>query len=85
MVSVPTKGLVSKSVMLPVNIYCQPYSLLVSALIDSGAEGNFIHARLVERLQTPVQPLQSSLKVAALDGGPVGLGTISNVTKSVTM
>ena len=79
-VSVPTKGLVSKSFMLPVTIYCHPRSLVISALIDSGAEGNFIHAKMVEQLQTPVRNLQTQLKVAALDGGPVGVGTISKVT-----
>ena len=84
-VSVPTKGLVSKSVLLPVTLYCHPNSLILSALIDSGAEGNFIHARLVEQLQIPVEPLETKLKVAALDGGPVGVGKISQITTPVEL
>ena len=56
-VSVPTKGLVSKSFTLPVIIYCQQKSFIFSALVNSGAEGNFIHAHLVEELQIPMETL----------------------------
>ena len=54
-------------------------------MIDSGAKGNFIHVQQVERLQIPVQKLHSSLKVATLDGEPVGLGTITNITTPLTV
>ena len=46
--NVPTKGLVSKSFLLPVIFGCHQVSLVVSALTDFGAEGNFIHSHLVE-------------------------------------
>ena len=39
----------------------------------------------MEQLQIPVKSLKTQLKVAALDGGPVGLGTISRVTHPVEL
>ncbi|KAL7889650.1 hypothetical protein AOLI_G00019080 [Acnodon oligacanthus] len=77
-VSVPTKGMVSKSMILPVLIYCQSQSLIVSALINSGAEGNFIHDSRVREFQIPIRTLQRGLKVSALDGEPVGAATCHN-------
>uniref|UniRef100_A0AAR2JHU7 ribonuclease H n=1 Tax=Pygocentrus nattereri TaxID=42514 RepID=A0AAR2JHU7_PYGNA len=79
-VSIPTKGLVSKSVLLPVRLCFHPKVVVVSALIDSGAEGNFIHAQVVEKLRIPVKNLRNSLEVTALDGDPVGFQPITHVT-----
>ena len=61
--SVPTKGLVSKSVFLPVTIHYRHVSLVVTALIDSRAEGNFLRSDVVAQLQFPVQDLQNPLKL----------------------
>ena len=81
----PTKGLASKSFLLPVIIGCHQVSLVVSALLDSGTEGNFIHTHLVEPLQIPVETLKTPLKIAALDGGPVGAGSITTRTEPVLL
>ena len=71
-VSIPTKRLVFKSSPMPVTMSCQNLSSVVPALINSGAEGSFIHTRLVEQLQIPVMPLKVPLSIAALDGKHVG-------------
>ena len=60
-------------------------SIIISALIDSGAEGNFIHSCLVDQLQSLVEILKTSLRVAALDGGTVGAGTMSAMTEPVCL
>ncbi|XP_036420432.1 uncharacterized protein LOC118803968 [Colossoma macropomum] len=57
----------------------------LETLIDSGAEGNFIHRSLVEQLQLPVETLQASLRLSAVDGDPVGEGVIDTLTRPVTM
>ncbi|KAG9283918.1 NACHT, LRR and PYD domains-containing protein 12-like [Astyanax mexicanus] len=66
-VSTSARGLVSKSFLLPVLIRCVNESFSVLALIDCGAEGNFISAEVVERLQIPTEPVNPSLRVTALD------------------
>ena len=40
---------------------------------------------VVEELQIAVESLKTLLKVAALDGGPVGLGTVSQVTQPLSL
>ena len=81
--SAPTEVLVKKSFVMPITIYCQGISSVFSALIDSGAEGNFIHAELVQELQIPLEPLDKPLKIAALAGEPAVLGTIFHITLPV--
>ena len=80
---IPTKGLVSKSFFLPVSVCCQQTSICVSALIDSGAEGNFLHQGVVTHLNIPVDPLPHQLTVFALDGLPVGQSLITHKTKPI--
>ncbi|XP_049335604.1 uncharacterized protein LOC125802248 [Astyanax mexicanus] len=84
-VSLPTQGLVSRSFLLPVTLHCPPSVSVFSALIDSGAEGNFINKTIVDQLKIATTPLEASLKVSALDGGPVGTGTITHKTEPVKL
>ncbi|KAI4890668.1 hypothetical protein NFI96_002021 [Prochilodus magdalenae] len=53
----------------------------VAALVDSGAEGNFIRARIATQLRIPVVSLDSPLRIAAVDGDPVGKGVVSLTTQ----
>ncbi|KAI4885455.1 hypothetical protein NFI96_014403 [Prochilodus magdalenae] len=84
-VSSPTPGMVAKSLRIPVTLSYQGLSLTFAALIDSGAEGNFIPTRVAKRLSIPVVTLNPSLRLSAVDGDPVGKGVVSLMTPSVTM
>ncbi|KAG1956972.1 retrotransposable element [Pimephales promelas] len=54
-----------------------------SALLDSGAEGNFMDFRLAHRLQIPVTPLSHPIIVNALNGQE--LPRITHVTEDITL
>ena len=58
---------------------------VVSALSDSGVEGNFIHAQFVDQLQIPVMPLKTPLQVSALDRELVGTGSIMIRTELIKL
>ncbi|KAJ8369357.1 hypothetical protein SKAU_G00093850 [Synaphobranchus kaupii] len=51
---------------------------VVSVLVDSGADGNFIDADLVSQLHLPSVPLQTPLEALAIIGIP--LSRITHVT-----
>ncbi|KAI4874335.1 hypothetical protein NFI96_004586 [Prochilodus magdalenae] len=55
----------------------------LTALIYSGAEGNFIQARIASQLQIPIVSMDSTLRLSAVDGDPVGQGVISQTTQLV--
>uniref|UniRef100_A0A3B4CC50 Gypsy retrotransposon integrase-like protein 1 n=1 Tax=Pygocentrus nattereri TaxID=42514 RepID=A0A3B4CC50_PYGNA len=84
-VSVPTKGLLSRALVLDMLITYQTLSLPVPALIDSGAEGNFICADLIQRLGVPTEELRTPLRALALDGKPLGCVPITLQTLPVTL
>lgn len=52
----------------------------LQALVDSGAAGNFIDSSLASDLHLPVTNLDHPLTVTALDGKPLGKGTIDHIT-----
>lgn len=54
-------------------------------LVDSGAAGNFMDASLASRLRLPLVNLKSPLSVTALDGRPLGKGTVTHLTSPVHM
>lgn len=47
--------------------------------------GNFIYRSLAKKLQLPLQPLQHPLKVQALNGGPIGRGSVNHCTEPITV
>lgn len=49
-----------------------------TALIDSGATGNFIHTKAVERYQIPTHPMKKEITVRNVDGTKNKLGTIKD-------
>lgn len=53
------------------------------ALVDSGAEGNFIDSQLANNLQVPIFPLKQEIAVKALNGQ--NLHEITHATGTVTL
>uniref|UniRef100_A0A3B1IMZ3 Gypsy retrotransposon integrase-like protein 1 n=1 Tax=Astyanax mexicanus TaxID=7994 RepID=A0A3B1IMZ3_ASTMX len=58
---------------------------LYCALIDSGAEGNFMKESLVQELQLRMEPLPHQLSARALDGSPIGCAPITHQTSPVIL
>ncbi|KAL0147126.1 hypothetical protein M9458_057650 [Cirrhinus mrigala] len=56
-----------------------------TALIDSGAAGNFIDATFVERNHLPTLSCSPHVTVAALDGRPLGTGQINLTTDDLIL
>uniref|UniRef100_A0AAR2J3M5 Gypsy retrotransposon integrase-like protein 1 n=1 Tax=Pygocentrus nattereri TaxID=42514 RepID=A0AAR2J3M5_PYGNA len=77
--------LLSRALVLDMLITYQTLSLPVPALIDSGAEGNFICADLIQRLGVPTEELRTPLRALALDGKPLGCVPITLQTLPVTL
>ncbi|KAL7841399.1 hypothetical protein SRHO_G00250900 [Serrasalmus rhombeus] len=57
----------------------------VSALVDSGAAGNFMDIALAEQLKIPLQPMNNQLRIKALDGRPLGAGTVIKQTPDIDL
>lgn len=70
---------------LPITITWGPNDHSVLALVDSGAAGNFLDSSLAIRLRLPLTSLQHPLSVTALDGRPLGKGTVTHLTSPITM
>ncbi|KAI2650029.1 Transposon Tf2-6 polyprotein [Labeo rohita] len=60
-------------------------SIRTTALIDSGAAGNFIDKDFVKANQLPLLPCVSPVAVAALDGRPLGSGRTEHTTTDLTL
>uniref|UniRef100_A0A3B1JS24 CCHC-type domain-containing protein n=1 Tax=Astyanax mexicanus TaxID=7994 RepID=A0A3B1JS24_ASTMX len=75
----------SKSFILSVILFCQSSSFVFPALIDSGAEGNFINEQLARQLLIPLECLENPMKLSAVDGTPVGQGAVSHITTPVQL
>ncbi|KAL0153009.1 hypothetical protein M9458_051679, partial [Cirrhinus mrigala] len=56
-----------------------------TALIDSGAAGNFIDANFVEHNRLPTLSCSPHVSVAALDGRPLGTGQINQTTDDLIL
>lgn len=77
--------LTAKPFLVPVTIRSDDVSVVVSALLDSGAAGNFISASLACTLHLPLLQLPNPMSVHALDGRPVGEGTITHTTTPASL
>lgn len=51
----------------------------------SATFGNFIDHDTVLKLQLPIQPLQYTLKIKAIDGGLIGTGIVTLCAKPLTL
>ncbi|KAL0157255.1 hypothetical protein M9458_048501, partial [Cirrhinus mrigala] len=66
-------------------LICGEKSIRTTALIDSGAAGNFIDKDFAKANQLPLLPCVSPVAVAALDGRPLGSGRIEYITADLTL
>ncbi|KAI2653118.1 Transposon Tf2-6 polyprotein [Labeo rohita] len=70
---------------IPVTLCYEDLSIHTTALIDSGAAGNFIDADFVRTNHLPILSCVSPVAVAALDGRPLGTGRIEHTTGDLTL
>ncbi len=73
------------SIKLPVTVRSQNQDITTTALLDSGAAGNFIDSEFVSQHHLKLTPCTSSLAVEALDGRPLGKGKILRLTEPVIL
>ncbi|KAL0168445.1 hypothetical protein M9458_036667, partial [Cirrhinus mrigala] len=83
--SVSSDEIPSSRFEIPITIVCGEMSIATSALIDSGAAGNFIDADFVTTNHLPVLSCSPPVTVAALDGRPLGSGRIRHTTDDLTL
>uniref|UniRef100_A0A4W5RP12 ribonuclease H n=1 Tax=Hucho hucho TaxID=62062 RepID=A0A4W5RP12_9TELE len=84
----------SSSTLLPVRLRWATHTHDTQALLDSGAEGNFMDFKLAHRLQIPITSLTHKISVNALNGqelpnishttGPITLITSGNHTETLS-
>ncbi len=84
----------SPSTLLPVRLRWANHTHTCQALLDSGAEGNFMDLHFAHKLHLPIIPLTRHIFVNALNGqelpnislttGPITLITSSNHTEIIT-
>ncbi len=72
----------ASSIKLPVELISQNQEIQTTALLDSGAAGNFIDSEFVSQHHLKLTPCTSSL---ALDGRPLGKGKILRLTEPVKL
>lgn len=65
------------------SLTCAGVTLLFQALVDSGADDNFIDTELVNQLQIPLKPLVKPKNANALDGRLIA--TVSLRTDPVSL
>ena len=70
---------------IPVTISWEHQQHPLQALIDSGAAGNFMDLTLASKLHLPITSLDHPLTVTALDGRPLGRGTVNHVIAPVLL
>ncbi len=75
----------ASSIKLPVELISQNQEIQTTALLDSGAAGNFIDSEFVSQHHLKLTPCTSSLAVEALDGRPLGKGKILRLTEPVKL
>ncbi len=70
---------------IPVTLMIKGQITETSALIYSGAAGNFIDATFAKTHHIPLVPCVSHLAVAALDGRPLGSGRVQFITEEMQL
>ncbi|KAL0190943.1 hypothetical protein M9458_013641, partial [Cirrhinus mrigala] len=70
---------------VPAILKTKDISIRTTALIDSGAAGNFIDRDFVATNCLPVLSCVSPVAVAALDGRPLGTGRVEHTTDDLTL
>ncbi|KAL0152980.1 hypothetical protein M9458_051733 [Cirrhinus mrigala] len=70
---------------IPVTLSSRNVTVEITALIDSGAAGNFIDADFITTNHLPVLSCAPHVAVAALDGRPLGSGKVLHTTDVITL
>lgn len=78
-----TAGKSSSATLLPVRLQWGTTYHFCQALVDSGAEGNFMDIQFASQLRLPVVPLAHPISVNALNGQ--ALPTITHTTNFLTL
>ncbi|XP_030634258.1 receptor-type tyrosine-protein phosphatase gamma [Chanos chanos] len=75
----------AKQFSVPVLISCGSKSLSLTALVDSGAAGNFIDEELARKLKVSLRSINPPLYINSLDGQPLGKGTVTQQTSPLQL
>ncbi len=75
----------STTLEIPVTLMIKGQITETSALIDSGAAGNFIDATFAKTHHIPLVPCVSHLAVVALDGRLLGSGRVQFITEEMQL
>ncbi|KAI2656666.1 Retrotransposon-like protein 1 [Labeo rohita] len=75
----------SNCCVVPITLEFGDNIVKTTALIDSGAAGNFIDADFVAANHSPTLSCSPHVSVAALDGRPLGSGRINQTTDDLTL
>ncbi len=70
---------------VPVTLKTESETFNITAMIDSGAAGNFMSVDFSHKNSIPLIRCLSSLAVEAVDGRPLGSGRITNLTSRLTL
>ncbi len=76
---------ISSVLEIPVTLRVNGEVIETTALIDSGAVGNFIDSAFSKTHRIPLVACESRLAVAALDGRPLGSGRIQFTTEDLSL
>ncbi len=83
--SVSRTSTISSVLEIPVTLRVNGEVIETTALIDSGAAGNFIDSAFSKTHRIPLVACESRLAVAALDGRPLGSGRIQFTTEDLSL
>uniref|UniRef100_A0A3B1IBQ3 Gypsy retrotransposon integrase-like protein 1 n=1 Tax=Astyanax mexicanus TaxID=7994 RepID=A0A3B1IBQ3_ASTMX len=75
----------NKQMLLRVSVWWCSESFSLSALVDSGAAGNFMDIGLARKLQIPLNTCHTPLSIKALDGRPLGDGSVTKTTTNLKL
>lgn len=79
------ENILRSSFLLPIRLSINDRVINTTAMLDSGAAGNFISHEFASFHQLKLNPCDSSLAVEALDGHPIGGGKINRLTEEIKM
>ncbi len=83
--SVSKSSTISSVLEIPVTLRVNGEVIETTALIDSGAAGNFIDSAFSKTHKIPLVSCESRLAVAVLDGRPLGSGQIQFTTEDLPL
>ncbi len=75
----------SNTLMVPISLSSSGVAVETTALIDSGAAGNFIDINFANSHNLPLVTCETRLGVTALDGWPLGPGLVQFKTQVLTL